>query len=551
MVNREYSSRYLEVIGILRKNSVLKKLKKLNTHRDKSEKEKSIEFRELGVSLRLSFEEIGPSFVKFGQLLSTRTDVVPKEIIEEFERLQDNVKPFDSAEVYKVIEEEFGMPWQDIFKSISPEPVAAGSIAQVHQGYMSKGQKVAIKVQRPGIHEQINIDIKIMESIVNKFHRFFSLNNIINFKDVVNEFKYQLYDEIDFTKEAENIIRFRNYNYDDKYISSPYIYKEFIGPKIVVMSFIDAKSIKTLTPEEIDKYGNTIANSLIHSYTSQVFEHGFFHADPHPGNILIDKKQMIYITDFGIVGTLSDRKKYSLLKLFMGISANSTRIIITAMIELGIVSSKVDTFSLEYELQNFLDKYMKQSLKDLRIFDIYNEFIDILKRYDMKIDRSLVRLGKTVVILEGVIEDLVKDTSFIELLQPIAKKLMKNFISFDYVKRNLLDTSIDSASLMSAIPKSLLDFIRKMDENGYAINLIHEEDKEAIAIEREKAQDRRISLILIISAVSLLVSLAMLSVFDNIGYEYIWKIIFVLSGILTLGFGAIVINKLIKRKNRR
>lgn len=522
-----YSSRYLTIVNILRKNSLLKKYNKLkNTEYSENDHEAYDALAsDFGISLRVCFEEIGPTFVKFGQMLSTMFEMLPKKVIEELEKLQDEVPAFSGAKAIEMIEESYGKKIDEIFSSFDTEPIAQGSIAQVHKAYLKNGKKVAVKVQRPGIKAAILLDTSILENLAKRFNKYIKINEIVNLVDLVDEFKDQIFREIDFAKEAENMVRFSRENRKDRYVFTPYLYKEYINDKVIIMEFIEAKSIKAISEETIDRYGEELAKRLIYSFTSQVFEKGFFHADPHPGNILINDKNDLFLTDFGIVGVLTDRKKYTLLKLFMGISINSTRIILTSLIELGAISSDVNSKAFEFEVRQFLDKYMKMSLKEIKVADIFNNFMKILYKYNIRIDRSLLAVGKTVLILEGVIESLDKKSSLIELSRPIAKKLFKRFISIDYLKNYLVDSSVDTLELLVTTPKTLLDISRKLDENGYVIQINKIEDDRLVNLEIEKIRQNQRNIILISSIILFMVSLIVLSLSDTVKYRIIWDLI--------------------------
>lgn len=548
MRKSRYSSRYLEILAILRKNSLLKKYNKIKEKAFDEElsDEKNRDEQIFGQALRESFEELGPTYIKFGQMLSTRTDIFPEIITNELARLQDQVPAFDSDEAISMIEEELSMEMDEIFASFEKEPIAQGSIAQVHSARLLDGRKVAVKVQRPGIKESINLDLAIMESLVPKFNKFIKLNEIVNFVDLVDEFRDQIINEIDFVKEANNLIRFSLENRDDKYVFTPYLHKRFIREKVIVMDFVEAKSIKTLTEDQVEEYGEEIAKRLIYSYTNQVFEHGYFHADPHPGNILINDNLDIFLTDFGIVGVLSDRKKYTLLKLFMGISLSSTRIILTSLIELGSISNDVNTSAFEFEVRHFLDKYMKLSLKEIKIAEIFNSFIKLLYKFEIRIDRSLLSLGKTILILEGVIEFLDKKSSLLELSRPIAKKLFKRFVSIDYLKNYLVDSSVDIMELLVSAPRTVLDFSRKLEENAYELKFAHREDQRIIQLEIEKTRQTQRNVFLAISVFIFLVSLLTLSFGEDVRYGIVWTILLIVSAIFMTVIGVYSLYKYIE-----
>lgn len=551
MKTKNYTSRYFEIIKVFGRNGILKKIRKIQSTKTDEGAIFSDEKlnHELGESLRLSFEQLGPTFVKLGQMLSTRADIFPNAMIEELEKLQDNVPAFESEKAIEIIEESLERPLSEIFLSFEKNPIAQGSIAQVHTGRLKSGEKVAIKIQRPDIKNLIRLDISIIESIVARIEGHIKINKIVNLRDIVDEFKSQIENEMNFEKEAKNIIRFAQENYDDKYVRAPLVYDEYTHEKVLVMEFLGGKPLKNLTDEQILRNGKELANRLIYSFSNQVFKHGYFHADPHPGNILIDGDLQINIIDFGIVGNLSDKKKYTLLKLFLGISLNSTRIIIASIIELGALSPSVNTYKLEKELQLFLDRYMKISLREIKLASLFEEFIELLLRYEIRIDKSLTMLGKTIMILEGVIENLYKESSFLELSKPIALKLFKNFISFDYVKQYFLDSSVDAIELFTTAPKAILDFSRKMEESGFKFNISHTQDQRSIDIAKKKVRQNQRHILLALSLISFLVSFIILSVVQNVGYESIWQAIAIISGVLSAILGIISFVDYIKDKD--
>ena len=532
MKRSRYSSRYLEIIQVLRKNSILKHINRIvNLKKVDDVDTRTRYLTELGEALRQSFETLGPTFIKFGQLLSTRSDIFPMEITTHLEMLQDDVKAFPSNQAVALIEESLGASIDDLFMSFDQEPVAAGSIAQVHAAYLNTGDKVAVKVQRPGIKDLMKLDIKIMATLSRRLNRFIPTSNVVDFNDVVLEFRDQIKEELDFSKEAEYMLAFSKQHRHDKYITVPKLYVNLSHEKVLVMEFIEAKSVKLLSKDQVCEFGEQISRALIYSFSKQVFEFGFFHADLHPGNILLDDDLNIYLTDFGIMGKLSDRKKYSLLKLFMGVSLNSTRIILSSIIELGVISAKMDTYRFEMDLQFFLDKYLKRPLSEIKLADIFREFVDLLYRYDITIDRSLLTLGKSIAILEGVVEDLNDQASLLELAKPIAKKLFRKFVSADYLKNYFLDAAVDSVELVHSTPKALLDFSRRMQESGYEFKIALREDDRHLELARKKQRQNQRNIFLILSVFVFMVSLLVLSFNEGLAYKLLWQILLFTSAL--------------------
>ncbi len=269
--------------------------------------------------IRMVIEELGPVFVKFGQIMSTRPDFLPPELILELEKLQHSVPHFSFDEVKKIIESEFDKPLNEIFKEFNKEAVASGSIAQVHKAVLFDDKVVAVKVQRPGINKLIESDISIMLHLATLAESYIKDMELLNPISVIKEFEKTIKKEIDFKIEAGFIQRFSNNFKEDKSVYVPELYRNYSGKKVLTMEFIDGVKISDLYKNPSDKYDRVkisdIGTKLI---LKQIFEHGFFHADPHPGNILVLENNVVCYLDFGMMGFMYDKHQDLLGSIIVG-----------------------------------------------------------------------------------------------------------------------------------------------------------------------------------------------------------------------------------------
>ena len=506
-----YRKRKLQIIkklfdsGILdlAKNKLLDKGKIVTDKKEAGEKE----FAE---NLRKSLEDLGPVFIKFGQLLSTRRDILPKYLVKELEKLQDDVSPIEYCEIEETIYQEFGKKIEEIFDEFDPVALASGSIAQTHKATINisgKKEKVCVKVQRRGLRELVDVDTKIMKEISkNFFDRFFD-NSSFDLDSIIDEFRLSLFKEIDFEIEKENLKRFEKIIKTDKHVLTPRVYDAYSTKKVLTMEFIGGRSIRKIkfltNQESID-----IANKLIYSYVNQMFTHGFFHADPHPGNIFINDDGKIYLLDFGIVGKLSENYRYQIMKIFIGAAFNEVKIITDAVIGMGLLkfdNTQIPDF--EKRIQEILDKYLALSLHQMKISDLIEDFFKLLKDFEIKVPSDLTNFGKTVFSLEGLIEKLAKKKSFVELAFPIAKKLIFKILNPKTVVTRLRPRIYDIITLLKEFPTQSLSMIRQLSSGDFAL-VIKKDQKD---FEREDKNSKKLSFSIVFLALAIVLSASLIA----------------------------------------
>ena len=528
-----YNKRKFEIIKeFLSPNLFLDIRKLLKNKNNDSSQIKDLE-REFGEKLRNLFENLGPVFVKFGQLLSTRRDIFSENIIGELEKLQDDVKEEDFENIKEVFYKEFSKDIYDVFDEFEKKPLASGSIAQTHLATIKVGsidRKVVVKVQRKNLDKRVKEDLIIMKDLYKKLESKLDGIESFNFGEIIEEFSLSLNKEIDFEVEKNNIKKYRKLNIKENDLLSPDVYDSYSSKKVLTLEYIEGKSIRSVFEKKSNKRKD-MAQKIIEAYVNQMFTYGYFHADPHPGNIFVDKDLNIYLLDFGIVGNLSENYRYQIMKIFLGASFGEVKLITDAIIGMGLLefdSKKIGDF--EKRIQRLLDKYMVMSLNQMKLSDLITDFYTLLVDYSIKIPSELTSFAKTVLILEGLIEKLVYKESFLELALPIAKSMVFKIFSPDIVVNRLRPKMYDTYSLIKEFPQTSLNILRQLARGDFRIidQKSEIERKSYEKIENQKSQA------IIFLGLSIIIGFSLFSLSNLNLDQNILKAILILS--LSLGF---------------
>jgi len=317
--------------------------------------------------VRRVLEELGPSFIKLGQLMSTRADIFPPEYISEFKKLQDQVPPIPFKEIRSVIERELRQPISEIFASIEEQALAAASVAQVHAAELDDGQRVVVKVIRPGIDKKIREDIRLMYYFAEKIEKSFEIGKIISFVDLVKEFERSIFRELDMYVEAGNIERFAQNFRDSEELYIPKVYWDYTARSVLVMEHIDG--IKMDRVDEIIAHGidpKEIAMIGLRSFSRQLMEFGLFHADPHPGNTVVMYDGRVSLLDFGIIGYLDEETMMQLANVLLGYAEHDYNTVMEALEDAGLISeAAVDLKSFRNDLKDISEPFYGRTLKTI------------------------------------------------------------------------------------------------------------------------------------------------------------------------------------------
>lgn len=511
-----YRKRKLEIIRKFLNPDLVIDARRVFSKDIKNDKETLESSIRLGQKLKELFEDLGPVFIKFGQVLSTRRDIFPEAMIKELEKLQDDVKEEDLIYIKETIEKEFGRAVEDIFLDFDEKALAAGSIAQTHLAYINyQGsiRKVVVKVRREGVEDRVSEDLKIMTDLYKRFKNKLSFIQSFDLGDVIEEFKLSLSKEIDLELEKENILKYRADNKSTSDFRAPLVFGPYCGKTVLTIEYIEGKSIREAYAKDSDTR-KILAQRIIKAYSNQMFSYGFFHADPHPGNIFINEKNDLYLIDFGIVSSLSKNYRYQIIKIFLGASLNEVRLITDAIIGMGLLafdSKRIPIF--ERRIQKLLDKYMAMNISQLKLVELIADFYRLLVDYSIKIPSELANFAKTILTVEGLIEKLVPEQSFLALAIPLAKAMALKLLSPDLVTDRLLKNTYDSFSLIKELPETSLNILRQLVRGDFAIVEKKSEEEFQAYQKIEKNKTRALAslgLSLIIS--SLTISLVLLGI---------------------------------------
>lgn len=434
-------------------------------------KENELINRSRGERLRLALEELGPTFIKLGQILSTRQDFLPQDIINELGKLQDAVPAFSFKEVKSQIEIELDERLENLFLDFSEQPLAAASIAQVHSAKLKTGQQVVVKVQRPGIERIIELDLNILKDLAWFVEKHSKYGMLYDFSEMVKEFEKTINNELDFRIEGENAEKFIENLSKDKNIAIPSIYWLYTTRRVLTMEYIDGirlNDFELLEKEGIDR--KFIARNLAKSISEQIIRDGFFHGDPHPGNIMVLPGNKIAFLDFGMVGKLTRERKNQFLKMLTGIAYKNSKLIVRSLIDLDAMDRRTDIKKLEKDIDILRDKYLEIPISEMKIGEVFDEIFDLAFKYNIKIPNEFTMLAKTLVTLEGLVEKLDPGLNILEIVKPVAKKHMSDIISFEKIGREIVEVVFDYSKLLKDIPSIILDFFRKMEDVDFTLH---------------------------------------------------------------------------------
>lgn len=426
-----------------------------------------------GQRIRMACEELGTTFVKLGQILSNRSDILPKDIIDELKKLQNNVKPFDEKEAVAIVEQELQKPISEAFESFDTTPKASASISQVHTAVLKTGEKVAIKVKRPNIEENILNDIEIitwLSSILEKYNEEFAL---IRPEKLIKAFKNQLLQELDFNFEKNNTIKFQKFFKNNKNIKIAKIYEEYSTKNILTMEYIEGIKISDISPDDTKYDRKKLVSIGVDSVLEQIFKLGFFHADPHPGNLMALDNNVLCFLDFGMIGFIPPTSKEAFSSLIMSINNADYINLAKAVLDLCNHSEVQNMEDFNMAIFMLVNKYIDMPLENINIEDIFNELISIIREFRLMLSGNIMLLIKSLIVLEGVGRDLDKDLKLIEHIKPFAFKYVKEQLKPDNLLKQSRNLINDYFHVLKNVPSDLGEVISLMKKGNIRIQLEH------------------------------------------------------------------------------
>lgn len=423
---------------------------------------------------RQVLEQLGPTYIKFGQILSVRQDLIPIEYVNEFAKLQDAVSTFDFEDVSLLIRQELDAPIEDLFLEFEREPIAAASIGQVHRAKLHDGTDVVVKAQRPGIRQVIETDIDIMYSIAQFAEEHIQDAKIYRPTDVVDEFSRSIHAEMDYTQEARNVGRFSTNFKDDPHIYIPKVYWDFCSERVLTLEYIEGT--KSSDFERIEELGfdrNEIATYGAKAFMKQIYEDGFFHADMHPGNVIIMDDGKIALIDFGMVGHLSDDVRNSLIDGLIATSKGDIDLFIEILRDFYAISEDVNVPELRVDLEYLLDKYYGRSLKQLDASTMMVEMIGVLRKHQARVPASVALLSKGVMTISGFGSMMVPDFNATILAEPYARKLMANRMRPKSIVGGAFKDVWNFARMLHKVPTQVTHILDSAEKGYMSIKFEH------------------------------------------------------------------------------
>ena len=382
--------------------------------------------RQEGALLRQKLIRLGPTFIKTGQTLATRADVLPLEYIQELAKLQDEVPAFPTEQARAIIESELHVKITDIFDYFEDRPVAAASLGQVHRAKLRTGQVVAIKVQRPGIHEQIEFDISVLRRIARRLERYPNLVRGVDWQGTLDAFHTTIHEEMDYEQEARNAETFRNNFARWKDVYVPQIFRIFSTRRLILMEFIEG--LKVVDTEALTAAGQNpheVVTLLTRTYLKQLLEDGFFHADPHPGNLRVMPDGRLAFFDFGMVGRLDIKLQSNLINAFFHVIERDVHGLVDDMVRLGFIElSPEDEARFKPIIEGLFNRYLGIRLGDVNFKELMFDMAHVIYEFPFKIPASFTYIVRAVMTLEGIGTQVDPDFRFFEIARPYAKRFM-------------------------------------------------------------------------------------------------------------------------------
>ncbi|HVP94216.1 MAG TPA: AarF/ABC1/UbiB kinase family protein [Methanoregulaceae archaeon] len=441
------------------------------------------------VRIRLAIEELGPTFVKFGQIMSTRAELLPPPLIEELEKLQDHTNPLPFTQILFVIAESCP-EFEEAFEKIEEEPVASASIAQVHRAWLKDGTKVALKIQRPGIEDIIETDIAILKSLAARLEWAMPESRIYNPTGMVADFAGQIEKELDFIKDGRNADRLRKNFEGVAGVRFPKIFWEYSSRHLLVMEFIDGTKVTNLT--ELRQMGinqKKIAKTGFDAYLKQIFEDGFFHGDPHPGNLFVTPDGDLVFLDFGVVGVLRPEKRFLFVRLLHGIIHMDVGMLLNAFEGLGVVIREEDREAIKDELYTALLDSQGFSLGENDFSVVVNDLTEVLRRYQLRVPTSLMLMLKVIVMILDIGIKLDPQFRFEKEVHPFLEHIIDRMNLPDHMIKEATRSLLEATDGLFDLPRNINQMLKRLSTGTVKVNIV-ENDIRKLQISLDRLSDK-------------------------------------------------------------
>ncbi len=424
--------------------------------------------------IRCALEDLGPTFVKFGQIMSLRPDLLPEPLIRELSKLQDDVEPEESGEIRGVLDENLGRPLEEVFSIFDAEPVAAASLSQVHRAVLrEEGLIVSLKIQRPGIYHKIQTDLDILESIAVRLHHRSEELQAYDLPDLVRVTRRNLLRELDFKREARYMTIARFNLAEAAEISIPRVYDRYCTPHLLVMEFIQGSRLRDLDTQRLED-PEGLAKQGLRAAIKQILEDGFFHADPHPGNLLITSGGGLCLLDWGLVGRLTDSDRFELIDLLRSLMDRDTKGMVGILLSVTSGGGDTDPRALEREILELLDFYFTVPLKSFNLGELLLQITGLIRDYRLRMPPDFVIMAKALVTAEGTARKIYPDLNIMSEAEEYVRKLAGERYRPSTLFRNLRSSLTQTFFLHRHLPRHVARIFNKIDQGQLSLRFEHQ-----------------------------------------------------------------------------
>ncbi len=479
--------------------------------------------------LRMALEELGPTFIKLGQVLSTRPDLLPTAFIAELTKLQDTVPPGPWAPVRAQIEAELGAPPEELFAEFAPVPIAAASLSQVHAAVLPTGEPVVVKVQRPGIQTVIDTDLEILFDLARLLQNRTPLRELYDLPGIAEEFAATLRAELDFCREGSNADRFRANFTGEAFLHIPTVYWDYTTRRVLTLERISGIKIDDIAALDEAGYDrHRLATHAARMIVKEILEDAFFHADPHPGNFVAMPGEVIGAMDFGMVGHLSRRTQADLIRLYVVTVQLDEDGIVDQLIRMGVTGSVVDRVGLRRDVSRLLRKYYGMPLKTLRAGEVIDEVMPVAFRHHLHLPPDLWLLGKTLAMMEGVGLKLAPDFDIVAFAQPYVRRFILQLAAPERWAPAALRGADDWLEMLAMFPRIGTQLLTRVERGDLEVKLdLQGLDRFVARLDRSVS---RLTVGLLLAA--LIVGLALLIPAFNLGGQISLATVLIIAGFL-------------------
>lgn len=500
------------------------------------------------VRVRMAIEELGPTFIKLGQIISTRGDLLPQPYLDELSRLQDSAPPVPSDQVRKLLLEELGRPVEEVFASFDMKPMASASIGQAHAATLLDGTEVVVKLRRPGVVEQVEEDLHILLDLALRASRQWEAARFYDVFAIAQEFAQTLRAEMDYLREGHNLETISRNFVDEPDIHLPKVYWETTTSRMLTLERIRGSKMSDVAAIEAAGLDRpTVARRAARLLLTMILEHGVFHADPHAGNVFVESDGTIALIDFGMVGHVDEASRELLVELMISMTRQDASQLADVMLQLGMARAYVDRNALRRDLQRLLSRYMGRTLTDVKFSVFLSELLGVIRLHHLRLQPDLALLVKTLGMSEGVAAQLYPNFDLMEVYLPLAEHLVREQFSFTHWSKQMALAGVDALEMSLALPRQLHRILSDIERGGFEVNI------QPTSFDRylERFEQLINRSILALLAATFTVSAALLlTAYHPARWNGAAALLFFLVVLASLVFGIYVLSKLIRARNR-